>query len=140
MTNTINFKNISAQFICIALLLSILTMEYIMIQSNRGSAMGISFSLYFIPLIVFILPILFALDKNQSNHLSRVVGLVSQGLFFGYFVYKTIFYYRVNNDIQYYKDNFEDHFSPRVFELVFVFMIIALIILYSTSKIVRKRI
>ncbi len=111
-----------------------------MIQSNRGSAMGISFSLYFIPLIVFILPILFALDKNQSNHLSRVVGLVSQGLFFGYFVYKTIFYYRVNNDIQYYKDNFEDHFSPRVFELVFVFMIIALIILYSTSKIVRKRI
>ncbi len=100
--------------------------------------MGISSSLYFIPLIIFITPILFFLDKNQSNHLSRVFGIVTQGIFLGYFIYKTIFYYRVNNEIQYYKENFDGYYSPKAFELWFVFIIITVIIFYSISKIVIR--
>jgi len=140
MSNKINFKYFSIQLICIGLLLYILSMEYLMIQHNRGQAMGISSSLYYIPLITLILLILFLLDRKQSNQLSIFLGLFTQSIFLGYFIYKCIFYYRVYDDMQYYKDNFDGYYSPQLIELGFVFFTIILIIFYSIYKIkIRNR-
>lgn len=135
MRKSITPLNVFTHLACIVCLVIILTIQYVIIQPNRGSAMGISFSIYLIPLAVLMILILFFFDRKHSHHFSRIVGIVTQCVFLPYFIYKVIFYYRVDNDIQFYKDNFEDHFPPHSEDLWFAFILIILISFYSLRKI-----
>jgi hypothetical protein len=114
-------------------------MEFLMIQHNRGSAMGVSISIYLSPLILLIMPVFYFLDKFNVNYYSILLGLTSQIVFLLYFLYKAIFYYRVTNDILFYKENFEGYFTPDESVLAFVFIVTVVIIIHFIRKIRKRR-
>lgn len=129
---------IITQLIYIVLLLSIIFMEYEILQPNRGSAMGIPISIYYIPSILLLIPILFLIDKKLSVPFSRIFGMVTHIIFLLYFIYKSTYYYRVHHDVQFYKEHFDGYYSPSLFDLGFIFMISFLIVFWSIIKIKKS--
>jgi len=130
--------NAFTYLICVFCLIVIVVIQYTMIQTNRGSAMALSYSFVLVPWAVLILTILFFLDRKHSNHFSRIFGIMTQCSFLPYFIYKVIFYYRADKDYGFYRKYFdEDHFTPPNEDLWFSFLLIILILFYSIKKITK---
>jgi hypothetical protein len=124
--------------ICTVCLVAIVAVQYTVIQSNRGSAMGISYFFVLIPWVLLILLILFLLDRKHSNNFSRIFAVLTQSSFLPYFIYKVIFYHRAMTDYQFYKDHLDDHFPPDNVDTCFAFLLSVLIILYSSLKMTKR--
>jgi len=140
MPNSSSSFKIFTHFVCVAGLFVILLIEYAVIQSNRGQAMAISMLPHFILAAILLIFFLYFIDRKHSNQFSRIVAVISQCGFSLYFIYMLVFYYRVENDVQFYKNNFEDHFRPHNEDLWFAFILNVSILLYSLGKINARRI
>lgn len=64
-------SNVLALFICILCLASLILIQYLIIQSDRGQAMAIRNSIFLIPLAIIIIPAWFLIDRKLTHHFSR---------------------------------------------------------------------